>query len=89
MSEHYHLIRTDPNYRLAIQLEEMRAEMQPPLGDKVLLDPIPSPICPEWSRRQWDAVNQLRGLTLHLQKTVNEIKQKSTPKEKEGYLIKE
>lgn len=88
MSEHYELIRKSPEYRNFLMLEEMRAEMQPPLGDKVLLDPTPSTICPEWNRRQWDVVNQLKGLTLHLQRTVNELKQ-STPKEKETYTVKE
>jgi len=31
MSEHYELIRTSPKYRNFLMLEEMRAEMQPPL----------------------------------------------------------
>lgn len=31
MSEHYQLIRTSPEYRNFLMLEEMRAEMQPPL----------------------------------------------------------
>ena len=40
MSEHYQLIRTDPNYRLAIQLEEMRAEMQPSLNQDREVEPV-------------------------------------------------
>jgi len=32
MSDHYQLIRTSPEYRNFLMLEEMRAEMQPPLS---------------------------------------------------------
>lgn len=41
--EHYALIRTNPAYRNFIMLEEMRAEMQPPLSPPKLPEPIFEP----------------------------------------------
>ena len=37
----------------------------------------------EWTRRQWDAVTQLKGFVLHLQSKLNEHIDKSKPKEKQ------
>lgn len=42
-----------------------------------------TPKDPQWSRRQWDAVTQLKGFILKLQNDLNKHIDKSKPKEKQ------
>ena len=64
-AEHYRRIRTDPIYRLQEQLEDMRVEMMPALEVQDFPEKTILPE-PEWTKRQWNIINQLRGMVQFL-----------------------
>jgi len=61
---HYREIRNNPAYALQCQQELYLEEMQmnAPIIDLVQ----PAQVDMEWTEKQWDTVNQLRGETLYL-----------------------
>jgi hypothetical protein len=77
--EHYALIRTNPSYRNFIMLEEMRAEMEPPLSPPekpepiIEYEPYPIPIEPrEHMTRIRKLEEDLEGLRNYVVKNVSQ-----------------
>lgn len=56
-------------------LEEMQAEMQPPLFSQNIQEPLKER--EQWSPKQWDTVNQLRSQVKHLSNKVVELSKSS------------
>lgn len=97
-SEHFKLIRESPAYRNFLMIEELQAEMMPSWSspdainitsqritlqqriDEVekTIDEISTP----WSAKQWDTVQQMQAMILHLQKTIGELQERLKPKKK-------
>jgi len=61
---HYREIRNNPAYALQCQQELYLEEMQ--MNAPIVDSAPPAQIDMEWTERQWDAVNQLRGEALYL-----------------------
>lgn len=80
MSEHYQLIRTDPNYRYSIMLEELLAEREPAWEQEMPQEP--QAVEREWNKRQWGRVQQLEARVLFLSNKVNELRAKRKHKSK-------
>ena len=88
-SEHFKLIRENPEYRNFLMMEEMRAEMQPSLSSyqepkeeevKHIYQYYHSDI----SRKQWDTFEQTIRKVDYLERKLNETSDK---KKKEEYSI--
>lgn len=83
--EHYHLLRTSPAYGLWLQMDELAMQQEPSLSQ----DTFPRETImitqkeTSWSNRQWEAVKELKGMVLFLQRKVND-----SLKRKETYLNK-
>lgn len=61
------------------RLLTLENSLSSPVGETPQKNETPEP---EWTRRQWDAVTQLKGLVLHIQSKLNEHLDKSKPKKK-------
>jgi len=70
--EHFKLIRESPAYRHELMMIDLEAERQPPL---YYAEPVPEiERQPEiWTKKQWDTVQQLRAMVLHLQNKIVEL----------------
>ena len=65
----------DPNYRMEGLMDCLREEMSYYLPYRDTTESIiSSPPEPEWSRRQWGEVQQLKAMVLHLSNKVNEMR---------------
>ena len=77
--EHYQALQNDPNYRMEFMMDVLREEMMmnmPRYGvdhEQGMPKAAPETPKPEWSRSQWDFVQQLQGRMLHLQGKVEEL----------------
>ena len=66
-AEHYKLWRENPLYRMECYLLDLEAERVPASIDLEGHPIIETPE-PEWTKRQWDIVSQLRSDNVHLRK---------------------
>ena len=72
---HNEALRNSPLYVMECMRDLMLSEMEPPITpynpkQDEALEPVSSP--PEWTRRQWDRVQQLEAKVLYLQKQLHE-----------------
>ena len=73
-SEHYRAVRTSPMYVAEALADIMREElsMSMPYPTEVLSYPKEIQPEPEWSKRQWDKVQQLEAEVLHYRQEIAE-----------------
>ena len=69
LSAHYRRLETDPMYRMLEAMEDFRVDMIPGRGtDEEIVEPdIPEP---QWNKRQWGIVDQLRLNQINLRNTL-------------------
>lgn len=59
--EHFKLIRENSSYRIYLALEELQAQSEAPLAPYEA-QPVPVQLLqPEWGKRQWDVVLQVKA----------------------------
>ncbi|KKK77615.1 hypothetical protein LCGC14_2851800 [marine sediment metagenome] len=80
---HNRAVRESPEYRFALQLDEMRMQLEPALATLETMN-IPQEleerqiVEPQWTKRQWGVVNQLRSEVAYLHSKVIKIREKKS-----------
>ena len=87
VTKHNLRLLTDPQYRMLEHMEDMRVEMMPGMWGETFTESPDSTTLkePEWSRRQWGEVQQLKAQVLFLSNKINEMRanaSKRKPKSK-------
>jgi len=72
--EHYQLIRTNPNYRMELRVQDLENAMMPPITP---FEPRqPEPQVPIIKNISWDEWQQMKGEVLNISKKVMELRVK-------------
>ena len=70
--EHYHLVRTNPEYRMKGQMLLLEERMAPAHNREEPREPQFILAESKWEPKQWDIVDQLRNKVTSLQNKLNE-----------------
>jgi len=72
--EHETLLRTDPAYSLGLQMDDLAMQQEPAWNQDAPQREVHVTYYEDyaWTNRQWDEVNQLKSMVLHLQSKVSQ-----------------
>jgi hypothetical protein len=83
---HYQALKENPLYREEFQHDILREELMmamPIVPETATPAPVTIPEKPYWlSHKQWDEINQLKGMLVHLQNKVKELEIEKRPEKK-------